>query len=155
MGEYKIKLGQYKLIFGQYKMKLGQYKIMIRQNQVKLWDSTWWVLQQIQLNCGYVQVEIGTVRDDFWTVWIKIGTVRDADLTKIRWIFGTLQGDKFKLYKVNITNTSRWYPILEQDDKWANYWGMKGWYFMPHTYRLGFYFWCLCLARAKLTQFKW
>jgi hypothetical protein len=42
---------------------------------------------------------------------------------------------------VNITNTSRWYQSLEQDEKWANYWGMKGRYFMPHKYCLGFYFW--------------
>ncbi len=44
---------------------------------------------------------------------------------KIRWNFGTVQDDKFKLYKVNITNTWRWYQILEQEDKWANYWDIK------------------------------
>jgi hypothetical protein len=179
-------------IFGQYNSKLGQYKIMIRQNWVHLWDSTWWFFQQIKLNCGWIQVEIGTIQDNFRTVQVEIGTVQDNDsiksseivgqymmgfstnsvelwvrtswnrdstrqfsdstnqnwdstrhrFDKIRWNFGTVQGDKFKLYKVNITNTSRWYLILEQDDEWANYWGMKRWYFMPHKYRLGFYFWC-------------
>ena len=75
-------------IFGQYKSKLGQYKITIRQNQVNLWDSTWWFFQQIKLNCGYVQVEIGTVQDDFRTVQVEIGTVQDKDSTKSGEIVG-------------------------------------------------------------------
>ncbi len=62
--------------------------IMIRQNQVKLWDSTRWFFQQIKLNCGYAQVEIGTVQDDFWTVPVDIGTVHDNDSTKSSEIVG-------------------------------------------------------------------
>jgi hypothetical protein len=46
------------------------------------------IFQQIKLNCGYVQVEIGTVQDDFWTVQVEIGTVQDADLTKSGEILG-------------------------------------------------------------------
>jgi hypothetical protein len=37
---------------------------------------------------GYVQVKIGTVQDDFWTVQVKIRTVQDADLTKSDEILG-------------------------------------------------------------------
>jgi hypothetical protein len=40
------------------------------------------------LNCGYVQVEIGTVQEDFRTVQVEIGTVQDADLTKSGEILG-------------------------------------------------------------------
>jgi hypothetical protein len=46
------------------------------------------VFQQIKLNCGYVQVEIGTVQDNFRTVQVKIWTVQDNDLTKSSEIVG-------------------------------------------------------------------
>ncbi len=35
-----------------------------------------------KLNFRYEQVQIGTVRDDFWTVQVKYRTVHDNDLTK-------------------------------------------------------------------------
>jgi hypothetical protein len=38
--------------------------------------------QQNKLNFGYVQVEIGTVQDEFRTVRVEIGTVQDANVTK-------------------------------------------------------------------------
>ena len=74
--------------FGQYYSKLGQYKIVIRQNQVHLWDSTWWICQQIKLNSGWIQVEIRTVHDDFRTVQVEIGTEQDKDLKKSGEILG-------------------------------------------------------------------
>ncbi len=40
------------------------------------------------MNCGYVQVEIGTVKDNFWTVQVEFGTVQDANLAKSGAIFG-------------------------------------------------------------------
>jgi hypothetical protein len=57
------------------------------------------MFQQIKLNCGYLQVETGTVHDDFWTVLVEIGTVRDADLTK--------SGENFGLYKVISSSFTR------------------------------------------------
>jgi hypothetical protein len=42
----------------------------------------------IKLNCGHVQVEIGTVQDNFWTVPVKIGTVQDANSTNLGEILG-------------------------------------------------------------------
>ena len=44
--------------------------------------------QQNKLNFGYVQVEIGTVQDDFRTVQVEIGTVQDANSTKSGEILG-------------------------------------------------------------------
>ena len=76
------------MIFGQYKLKLGQYETPSGQYQVKILDSTWWFFQQIKLNCGYVQIEIGTVKEDFQTVQVEFGTVQDANLTKSVAIFG-------------------------------------------------------------------
>ena len=38
--------------------------------------------QQNKLNFGYVQVEIGTVQDEFRTVRVEIGTVLYANVTK-------------------------------------------------------------------------
>jgi hypothetical protein len=55
--------------------------------------------QQIKLNCGYVQVEIRTVRDDFRTVRIETGTVRDTDSTNL--------GEHLGQYKVISLSSSR------------------------------------------------
>ncbi len=41
-----------------------------------------------KLNIGYVQVEIGTVQDDFRTVQVEYGTVQDINSTKSGEIFG-------------------------------------------------------------------
>ena len=113
VGMHKLKLGQHKTIFGQYKSNLGQYNMLIQQNQVQFLDSTWWFFQQNKLNFGYVQVEIGTVRDDFRTVQVEIGTVRDADSTNLGEILGQYKviSSSFTRW---ITNTLRWYPSLEQ-----------------------------------------
>ncbi len=85
---YKLKLGQHKTILGLYKSNLGQYNMLIQQNQVQILDSTWWFFQQHKLNFGYRQVKIGTVWDNFWTVQLEIGTVRDADSTNLGEILG-------------------------------------------------------------------
>ena len=44
--------------------------------------------QKNKLNFGYVQVEIGTVQDDFRTVQVEIGTVQDNDSAKSSEIVG-------------------------------------------------------------------
>jgi hypothetical protein len=79
---YRSKLGQYKTNFIQYKSNIGQYKIMMRL------DSTCLFFQQIKLNWRHVQVEIGTVQDDFWTVLVEIGTVQDTNSTNLGEILG-------------------------------------------------------------------
>ena len=92
LGTNKSKLGQYKTIFEQYKSN----RTVQDNNSTKLGEifgQYIMILKQIKLKCGYVQVEIRTVRDEnwvnywditrqFWTVQVEIRTVRDAESTK-------------------------------------------------------------------------
>ena len=41
------------------------------------------IFSTTKVEFGYVQVKIGTVRDDCWTVQVEIETVRDSDLTNL------------------------------------------------------------------------
>ena len=87
---YKSKMGQDKTFFGQYKSNYRTVQDNVSTKSGDFLDSTWWFFLLIKLNCGYGQVEIGTVwdekwanywdikQDNFWTVPVDIGTVWDA-----------------------------------------------------------------------------
>ena len=68
--------------------------------------------------------KLGQYKTSFGQYKLKLGQYKML-IQQNQAKFGTVQGDEFKLYKVSITNTSRWNPSLEQDDKWANYWDIK------------------------------
>ncbi len=89
-GEFDIisKSGQ---IFRQIKVNFWTVQVKIGTVQDNDSTKSGIILGQYminKLNCGYVQIEIGTIQDDFWTVQVKIGKVRDADSTETGEILG-------------------------------------------------------------------
>ncbi len=121
-----------------YKLKFGQYEMRI-------------------------ELTTGTQQDNFWTVQVEIGTVRDVELTKSGEIFGQYMLIFFNklswivgMYKLKLgqyktifgqykSNLGRYKMLIQQNQ--VQFWTVHGDFFNKIS-------WILGIDKSKLGQYK-